>query len=261
MNRNDENQNRENHERAKSQAWELFLKEHGEALGLAGENPSEAEKEAVREEDPLRSVLRSYREEEPVVVEQTQLEEIRIFEDPPRAKKEKKEKKEKVKKEKRAQKEADQPQLPRVEAPVLAAIEMPELEVDMYEKATKKFPWKQLGLVVLCLAILAGACFFAYTALNAKLAADRAAIDEMIAAGMLQIQEANEAALGDIDSRVDKIDAQMTEITEILASTDEAILASGAENREAMSEKIEALDKQLEDLKESLDVLLADQNR
>ena len=87
MNRNDENQNRENHERAKSQAWELFLKEHGEALGLAGENPSEAEKEAVREEDPLRSVLRSYREEEPVVVEQTQLEEIRIFEDPPRPKK------------------------------------------------------------------------------------------------------------------------------------------------------------------------------
>lgn len=196
MNRNDENQNRENHERAKSQAWELFLKEHGEALGLNGETPSEAEKEAVRGE-----------------------------------------------------------------APVLAAIEMPELEVDMYEKATKKFPWKQLGLVVLCLAILAGACFFAYTALNAKLAADRAAIDEMIAAGMLQIQESNEAALGDIDSRVDKIDAQMTEITEILASTDEAILASGAENREAMSEKIEALDKQLAALKKSLDVLLADRNR
>ena len=260
MNRNDENQNRENHERAKSQAWELFLKEHGEALGLNGETPSEAEKEAVREEAPLRSVLRSYREEEPVVVEQTQLEEIRIFEEPARPKKEK-EKKEKVKKEKRAKKEAQQPQMPHVEAPVLAAIEMPELEVDMYEKATKKFPWKQLGLVVLCLAILAGACFFAYTALNAKLAADRAAIDEMIAAGMLQIQESNEAALGDIDSRVDKIDAQMTEITEILASTDEAILASGAENREAMSEKIEALDKQLAALKKSLDVLLADRNR
>ena len=60
---------------------------------------------------------------------------------------------------------------------------------------------------------------------------------------------------------MDKIDAQMTEIAEILASTDEAILASGAENREAMSEKIEALDKQLAALKKSLDVLLADRNR
>lgn len=125
------------------------------------------------------------------------------------------------------------------------------------EKKSRLTPQGKTILVLAACALLLGGTFYgAYTVFQQKLAAEKAAITQLIEENLTALAEDNRLALGDIEERMAAIDEQMAEIALILESTDQAILSSGAANREAMAKRIEELDAQLASLKKSLNILM-----
>jgi len=115
---------------------------------------------------------------------------------------------------------------------------------------------KNKRLLLLCIiifaVIVAGSAFF----IHWRLAADRAAIDAIVEQRMAELSAANTASLEDINTRISTIEGQMTEIVDILEITDKSIASSSSANREAMAKQIQELDKQMSKLKESINLLL-----
>ncbi len=108
------------------------------------------------------------------------------------------------------------------------------------------------GTVIVCLS---GVLMYSY------FAAQKKALSETLNQQIAVMSQENAAAFSDLSGRIENMESQMNEVVSILENTDEAILASGAENREAMSKRIEEMDKQLAQLKASLNALLEDKNR
>lgn len=204
-----------------SPAWELFMQEHGEKIG----NLENALKPEIDQSLADLSLTKEEKEEHKQLT--STLKELRI--------------KEAVSK------------IPDPEN-LNSGTEIIEAEVKNKKKLT---PFaKTIITVAACGVVLAGTVFGSAYYLKKTFQAEKEAINNMIALQLEALVEDNKLAMEDVSLRMAEIDSQMAEIVVILESTDEAILSSGAANREAMAKRIEELDSQLASLKKSLNILM-----
>ena len=130
---------------------------------------------------------------------------------------------------------------------------------DVIEKSSSQ-KQKTIIIISICiflfLVISIGTGYFIFE----KLKTDKEELTTLIDQKTSAIKEENEQAFDEMNDQLIDIESQMDDLVTILEDTDDAIIQSGADSREAMSEKIEELDKQLSKLKESLEILMEDQN-
>lgn|GEM_PF-4582764 len=226
---------------AKSQAWELFLKEQAANDMEMDMSPLGSLEEADAEQIPMETNVPVEESSEPIALESS---------------------------EKATTSSMPSLPVPDRETPVpgkasprkkahLPAIQVKKNKGNVDETKGQRTPEDKnkrvfLTCIVFFVVIVACSAFFVHW----RLAADRAAIDAIVEQRLAELSTANTASLEDINTRLTKIEGQMTDIEDILQITDKSISSSSSANREAMAKQIQELDKQMAKLKESINLLL-----